>query len=272
MHPVVRVVQHRCQGHADGLLLVPRAHPPLSASPCDSSIGSLAKLSHEQKQRAHKNRPPTCLSLVVCCLLFVVCCSLFVVCCWLLVRSTTKPTGNWLTSNPTKEETIPNTTHHHTPQQSFIPLPNTSRVKQLQRAKKVQQWATLEALPTAKISSNLTAPGIKNSNLEMLHRTSQVTKKRQHRTIPTHPDRIPPKTNLRGTGGEQVNRPMTWTPFTNHLQQTINSTYLSWSWCKIPAKQTEPKPYYTKGRNTPRGPIQQAKDSTNTSQRLTTRP
>ena len=44
VHPVVRVVQHRCQGHADGLLLVtkPRAHPPLSASPCDSSIGSLA--------------------------------------------------------------------------------------------------------------------------------------------------------------------------------------------------------------------------------------
>ena len=78
VHLVERVVQHRCQGHADGLLLVtkPRAHPPLSASLCDSSSGSLAGLSHEQMQRANKSRSPTCLSLV-CCLLFVVCCLLF---------------------------------------------------------------------------------------------------------------------------------------------------------------------------------------------------
>ena len=42
----------------------PRAHPPLPASTCDSSIGLLAGLSHEQKQRT-KGVHQTCSSLVV---------------------------------------------------------------------------------------------------------------------------------------------------------------------------------------------------------------
>ena len=51
VHLVVRVVQHRSQGHADGLLFVtkPRAHPPLSAAPRNSSTGSLARLCHEKR-------------------------------------------------------------------------------------------------------------------------------------------------------------------------------------------------------------------------------
>ena len=40
----------------------------------------------------------------------------------------------------------------------------------------------------------------------------------------------------------------------------------------MPTMQAKPKPNYTKFRLTPSGPIQHAKDSTNTSQRLTTRP
>ena len=63
-HRTSTVVESSCQGHADGLLLVPkhRAQPPLS-SPPSSSRGLPAELCH-CSQRKNK-RSQTCLSLVV---------------------------------------------------------------------------------------------------------------------------------------------------------------------------------------------------------------
>ena len=95
-------------------------------------------------------------------------------------RSTTESTVSRLTSNPSKEKTIPDTTNHDATKQSLISFSNMRRIKELQRAMNIYQGSSAKTLSPTQVSSNLIAPSIKNSRPKMLNRTSQVTKQRQN--------------------------------------------------------------------------------------------
>ena len=172
----------------------------------------------------------------------------------IIVRSTTELTGNRLTSHPTKEQTIPDTTNHDATKQSLIFFPNMRRIKELQRAMNIQQRTTTKTLTTAKISSNLVTPGIKNSSPKMLNKASQITKQGQTRPNPSQGTRVPLKANLSSTSRKKMNRTMNRTTLTNHCKQTINPTNLSRPKSKIAPKQAKPKPNPRKKQGHPVGP------------------
>ena len=90
------------------------------------------------------------------------------------MRSPTKPTRNSLASNPSEKHTIPDTTNHDAPKQRLISFSNMRRIKELQRAIKIQKRPTPKTSPTTKSRSNSTSPSIKNSSSKMLNRTSKV--------------------------------------------------------------------------------------------------
>ena len=173
-----------------------------------------------------------------------------------MIRSTAEATRKNLITNTTQQKTVPDTTNHNATKQCLISFPNMRRIKELQRAMNIQQRTTTKTLSPTEVSSKLIAPSIKNSRPKMLNGTSQITQQGQTRPNPGKSNRIPPKTNLSSTTRKKMNRTMTRTTITNHVQKTINPTNLSRPKGTISPKQAKPIPHYAKSGVTPSGPIQ----------------
>ena len=106
------------------------------------------------------------------------------------IRSTTEPTRSRMLPSLLKEKTVPDTTNNDATKQSLISFSNMRRIKELQRAMKIQKGTTPKTSPTTKTSCNPVTPSIKDSSTKMLNRTSQITKQRQTRPRPSKSNRI----------------------------------------------------------------------------------